>query len=73
MCITEYNEEKVMNAIRAEGCEKGLTEDRKEGIRNTIQIELDCGVNLRNVIVKTINAIKCCNEMMERNQRRDML
>lgn len=33
--------------------ENVTAEGRKEGVRNTIQMGLDCGADLRNVIVKT--------------------
>ena len=50
VCITEYNEEKVMDAIREEG--------RKEGIRNTLQTALDFGADLQAAITKTAERYK---------------
>ncbi len=57
VCITEYNEEKVMEAIREEGHMKGREEGRKEGreegIRNTLQAVLDFGVDIQTAVTKT--------------------
>lgn len=57
VCITEYNEEKVMDAIREEGrregLEEGLREGREEGIRNILRIALDFGADLQTAVAKT--------------------
>lgn len=58
MCITEYNEEKVMDAIRKEAHTKGREEGRMEGIRNTLQTLLDCGVDIQTAVTRTAEQYK---------------
>ncbi len=62
VCITEYNEEKVMDAIREEGLEEGrrqgLEEGREEAIRNTLQIALEFGADLQSAVAKTAEIYK---------------
>lgn len=61
VCITEYNEERVLDAIReesyAEGCEEGREEGRKEGreegIRNTLQTIINLGLDIQTAVTKT--------------------
>ena len=60
VCITEYNEERVMDAIRTEGYEDGLREghnmglqeERIHGIRNLIQVALGLGADIEVAITK---------------------
>lgn len=56
LCITEYNEERVMDAIRSEGYEEGhisgLQEERLNGIRNLIQVILDLGEDMEVAVAK---------------------
>ena len=64
VCITEYNEERVMDAIRTEGYEEGhsmglqegrsmgLQEERIHGIRNLIQVALGLGADIEVAITK---------------------
>ena len=57
VCITEYNEERVMDAMRADAFEDGhslgLLEERILGIKNLIQVFLDYGDDIDTAITKT--------------------
>ena len=57
VCITEYNEERVMDAIRADAFEDGhslgLLEERTHGIKNLIQVFLDYGDDIDTAVTKT--------------------
>ena len=60
VCITEYNEERVMDAIRTEGYEEGRSmglqegqdKERIHGIRNLIQVALDLGADMEVAVTK---------------------
>lgn len=58
VCITEYNEEKVMDAIREEDRMEGREEGHEEGIGNTLQTALDFGADLQAAIAKTAERYK---------------
>ena len=49
VCITEYNEERVLDAIR----EESYMEGREEGIRNTLQTILNLGLDIQTAVTKT--------------------
>lgn len=49
VCITEYNEERVLDAIR----EESYMEGREEGIRNTLQTILNLGLDIQTAVIKT--------------------
>ena len=65
MCITEYNEERVMDAMRTdafedghslglqEGHSLGLHEEHIHGIKNLIQVFLDFGDDIDVAVAKT--------------------
>ena len=61
VCITEYNEEKVMDAIWEEGREEGMLQGhregiqqgREEGIRNTLKTVLEFAPDIKAAVEKT--------------------
>ena len=53
VCITEYNEERVLDAIREESYMEGREEGREEGIRNTLQTILNLGLDIQTAVTKT--------------------
>jgi predicted transposase YdaD len=54
VCITEYNEERVLDAIR----EEGYAEGREEGIKNVIQTVLDFGGDIQTAVTKASERYK---------------
>lgn len=53
VCITEYNEEKVMDAIWKEGRQEGVWQGREEGIRNTLKTVLEFAPDIKAAVEKT--------------------
>ena len=53
VCITEYNEEKVMDAIWEEGHQEGMLQGREEGIRNTLKTVLEFASDIEAAVEKT--------------------
>ena len=61
VCITEYNEERVMDAMRSDafedghslGFQEGQNKERTHGIKNLIQVFLDYGDDIDTAVTKT--------------------
>lgn len=58
VCITEYNEERVMDAIREQSYAEGREEGREEGIRNTLQTVISLGVDIHTAVKKTAESYR---------------
>ena len=58
VCITEYDEERVLDAIR----EESYMEGREEGIRNTLQTILNLGLDIQTAVTKTAESYRETDE-----------